>query len=1071
MTQTSDRKPTFKLSASSNSISDAVQLTDSQVRVAELAPTARVLVYGPPASGKTVAATELVSRLTQSNGPASVLAVAATRDAANNLRDRLALRLQTATRGPMSKTLTSLAFSIVREHALQQGLQEPELISGPEQDRIIKHVIAGYGAGSEAAPGSASFDSLGKRLKALGFPSYVNAATVHLVGFRSELRDLIGICLENGISPSDLERFGVEHGIQVWQGSSHFYRDYLEHVAASKNTNRYDSATLLRAAANLVGDSRQDFDCLSELRTLVIDDAQELTPAAKFFVRSLTRLHESNLGIIAIGDPDSSVLGFRFSDPRLMRELIEEVGATDSPMRLEYGEVFQLNSGLKKTLAQVSSRISPELAGFHRQSLAQSSVADESLGIELRINDSPATETAWLAHRMRKLHLTEGLAWKQIALVSRSGQSLARFESELAAENIPATRVGASSALRDEYASRALLVLIRQLIQGGPGDKAAVTETLLSPYAGFDNLELRRLRRALRKQELEAGGARSSDQLLAELFQAPGSAITLKTPEGFKLNRFIETYFKAQQALESGASVDQLLWVFWSRSEASKSWADLSRGLGEVANQANRNLDAVVSLFAVANRFIERNPELSVRDFVDFQLDLELPEDSLALNYRDDDRVSILTPSALIGRRFKVVFVVGLQDGEWPNLKPRTSLLKAGSLAAWLSGRIDAPTGQARAELDDELRMFYKSLGAASDLAILSCVEGEETQVSQFIDLVSEERPEKASFNEPQQTLRGLVGQLRRELYEAEGVRRLELLEALYRLSESGVPGARAVEWYGARPVSTEEPLTDLLAGELVYISPSQFEKFLQCPLHWFMSSHGARDGSFEANLGTLIHSALEKLDQVSEAALLESVESKWHQLEFESAWMEEMQRRKARKIIANLANYLTAQKESGIEVLAAEQKISGKLGDAIISGTVDRIERDPSGAITIVDLKTGKAHTPKSKADENAQMALYQLAFQNGGAVMVPGFSETNRLAGARLLFPLVDEIHEQSSLADPSNQELADSWKERIEAAIEGMAMAEGILVAEVNSHCNSNYSYGDCKLFLTEAVSFSG
>ena len=1071
MSQTSDRKPTFKLGKSSTSLQVLVHLTESQTRVAALSDSARVLVYGPPASGKTTVAIDLVSRLAKENGPDSVLAIAATRDAANNLRDQLALRLQMATRGPLSKTLTSLAYSIVREHALSEGLQEPELISGPEQDRVIKHVIAGYGAASEAAPDSSAFDSLGKRLKALGFPSYVNAATVNLVGFRSELRDLIGICLENGISPSDLERFGLEHDLPVWQGSSHFYRDYLEHVAASKNTNRYDSATLLRAAAHLVNSATETFDCLSALRTLVIDDSQELTPAAKFFVRSLAQLHDGKLGIIAIGDPDASVLGFRFSDPRLMRELIEEIGATDSPMRLEYGEAFEPNSGLKKTLAQVSSRISPELAGFHRQSLAQTSSSGESQGVELRINDSPATETAWLAHRMRKLHLTEGLAWKQIALVSRSGQSLARFESELAAENIPAARVGASSALRDEYASRALLTLIRQLLQGGPSEKAAVTEMLLSPYAGFDNLELRRLRRALRKQELEAGGTRSSDQLLAELFQAPGSAVTLKTPEGFKLSRFVETFFKAKQALESGVSVDQLLWIFWSRSEASKNWAELSRGLGEVANQANRNLDAVVSLFSVANRFIERDPELSVRDFVEFQLDLELPEDSLALNYRDDDRVAILTPSALIGRRFKVVFVVGLQDGEWPNLKPRTSLLKAGSLAAWLCGRIEVPSGQARAELDDELRMFYKSLGAASDLAILSCVEGEETQVSQFIDLVSDERPEKSSFNEPQQTLRGLVGQLRRELYQAEGVRRLELLEALYRLSAAGVPGARAVEWYGARPVSTEEPLTDLVAGKLVYISPSQFEKFLQCPLHWFMSSHGARDGSFEANLGTLIHSALEKLDQVSEAALLDSVESKWHQLEFESAWMEDVQRRKARKIIANLANYLTAQKESGIEVLAAEQKISAEIGNAIISGTVDRIERDSTGAITIVDLKTGKAHTPKSKADENAQMALYQLAFENGGAVMVPGVREDDRLAGARLLFPLVDEIHEQSSLADPNNQELADIWKDRIEAAIEGMAMAEGFLVAEVNSHCNSNYSYGDCKLFLTEAVSFSG
>jgi RecB family exonuclease len=265
--------------------------------------------------------------------------------------------------------------------------------------------------------------------------------------------------------------------------------------------------------------------------------------------------------------------------------------------------------------------------------------------------------------------------------------------------------------------------------------------------------------------------------------------------------------------------------------------------------------------------------------------------------------------------------------------------------------------------------------------------------------------------------------------------------------------------------------LTDLVAGELVYISPSQFEKFLQCPLHWFMSSHGARDGSFEANLGTLIHKALETLDDVSESALMQAVESKWHQLEFESAWLEDVQRRKARKIITNLANYLKKQQEAGIEVVAVEQQITGVLDRAKISGTIDRIERTSTGEITIVDLKTGKAHTSKSKADENAQLALYQLAFENGGAVLIPGISESDRLAGARLLFPLVDEIHEQKSLADQTNTELAEIWKARIADAIEGMAMTNGLLVAEINSHCNSDYSYGDCKLFLTEAVSYSG
>ena len=81
--------------------------------------------------------------------------------------------------------------------------------------------------------------------------------------------------------------------------------------------------------------------------------------------------------------------------------------------------------------------------------------------LEVRVHDTPASEAAWLAKRLRQLHLHDGLAWRSIAVVARSREMLRQFEAELAAENVPVLLAGARAALRDEYASRELLTLLR----------------------------------------------------------------------------------------------------------------------------------------------------------------------------------------------------------------------------------------------------------------------------------------------------------------------------------------------------------------------------------------------------------------------------------------------------------------------------------------------------------------------------------------------------------------------------------------------------------------------------------
>ena len=98
--------------------------------------------------------------------------------------------------------------------------------------------------------------------------------------------------------------------------------------------------------------------------------------------------------------------------------------------------------------------------------------------------------------------------------------------------------------------------------------------------------------------------------------------------------------------------------------------------------------------------------------------------------------------------------MAGLQDGVWPNLKPRSSLLGATALAQFASGRTETVEAVAKNELPDELRMLHKAVGAASERLVVTAVESEDAQVSTFMRSMFGVIPDPEDFAKPQYTLR-----------------------------------------------------------------------------------------------------------------------------------------------------------------------------------------------------------------------------------------------------------------------------------------------------------------------------
>lgn len=1016
-----------------------LELAPKQQEAAFLEPELSACVFGSPGAGKT---TTLRARyfalLNRGLKPDEILVLAATRDSANGLRDELALELQGATEGPIAKTITSFAFGLLVQHHKQAGQKAPELISGSEQDRLIKQVL--------------------EAMSDQDWPKQIDQTVRSLLGFRSQLRDLLAVCFEHGIDSEVLRELSKQHNLPQWESAARVLEEYLL-ILNSSNRNRIDAPALVSKVTDLIRVGK--IQTQKTLRAVLVDDAQELTPSSS---RLLFELAAKGAGVLLFGDPDVATLGFRTADPKTMSKLIDQIAgdqkAVVSPIYLEPTHATRTPE-ISSALAKISSQIEVARAGRQRKGLQPNLAVLKGSSIKARVFASTSDEVAFLAGELRKRHLFDNIPWSKMAVVARSRPELDQLALNLSAESVPVRIQGSSSSLRDEHASGELLRLAGLCLIESQLSYEQAEQVLLSEYCGLDQLSLLKLKRALRK--LTDDYVSSSEELIVECFENPNTLSLVRTSEARAAERVIRSMEKAKAlASQSQSTAEAVLWQLLEDAEVLKRWLELSRGVSEISVQAGKNLDSIMGLFAAASRFSERNPTASAKEFIQDQLERDVPEDSLALNNFNAEFVQLLTPSGLIGKRFDTVLIPGLIEGVWPNLKPRSSLMAANALAALLTKEISNISELDRSELPGELRMLNKAVGAATSLVVLSATDKEQEQLSQFLSLINGGFPEIDSKAPKTYTLRSMVGELRRALAKNEAASNPELAMGLARLASAGVAGADPASWYGNLPISTTETLTDL-EHESMRIRPSQLDNFLKCPLHWFLETHGGSQGSFQASLGSLVHEVLE-LSKSSELEELEKLKlSRWNSLEFEADWLEELANRQAGRMLSNLASYLANFEKDGGQVIASEQDFSFELGNIQIRGQVDRIEKLSDGSVMIVDLKTGKSVAGDTTT--NPQLALYQMAVLEGGFENLE--IDKEKLAGAKLL--IVGGANATEKIQPAMTEENSAKFKKLLLDASEGMA--KPVFVAMVDSHCTAEREYGSCSLHLTQAVSYVG
>jgi len=956
-----------------------------------------VVVFGAPGSGKTSALIETVAARIQRDGlsPGAVLALAPTRMAAARLRDRLSARIAGTVQEPMARTPHSYAFGVLRRSRVLDGDPPPRLISGSEQDRVLAEMLEGHAEGYGTAP---------------DWPASTSEQIRELRGFRDELRELLMRAVERGLTPADLAQLSRSQNRPEWFAAAQVMAEYLD-VTSLSTPGAYDPAGIIDAATEVL---LRDPELLAEERRqralIVVDDAHELTVAAE---RLLLALADGGRDIVLAGDPDAATQTFRGARPRALAEAVDRFTAADgSPAPVVTLRTVHRHGRLLRSVAVgVASRIGTAGVVGHRAALSaeqqaaeqsdagQAGDADQST-VSVQVLGSPAREAAYIAQYLRRHHLEESVPWRRMAVVVRSTKATSAIRRALGAAGVPVAVPPSEVPVRDELAVVPLRLALRCCLRPDELTAEVAAELLTGAIGGADAIDIRRLRQALRVEELAGGGGRASDALIVEALAGPERLASLDSRTSQSARRVAVVLAAGREAAaQDSATPETVLWALWSATGLGLAWRRTALAGGVSGARADRDLDAVMALFEAAARFTDRFPRADAAGFLDYLEGQEVPADTLAERAPTDDAVSLVTAQGAAGLEWDVVAVAGVQEGMWPDLRLRGSLLGGQQLAEVLDGRgstgAEGYLAQRRAVLDDELRYFHVAVSRARWHLLVTAVRSDDLMPSTFLDLVDADVDAGKDGDEVRplaevprtMTLPALVAELRAVTVDptADAQRRAAAARQLARLAAAGVPGANPDEWYGLAPVSVEGALRE--PDALVRVSPSQVESYDRCALRWLLEQSGGRPASSAAQgLGVLIHELAEQEPDGDETQLSKLLEERFDRLGLGSGWVADAERARARKMIARLAQYVAAARAGGRRLVATEESVRVQVGRAEIRGMVDRLEQDAEGRLIVVDLKTGKSAPAKAEVQRHAQLGVYQVAVEEGGFAKLTG-------------------------------------------------------------------------------------
>ena len=650
-----------------------------------------------------------------------MLVLTFSRKAAADLRTRITARLGRTVITPAAMTFHAFCYALVRRFAPVAETTSPiRLLTGPEQEFRVRETLHGS-----------------RETQRADWPESV-ASAFPTRAFAAEVRATLAKARQLGMDPEDVVAAGREAGRPEWVAVGEFFDEYLDVMDAEGVLDYAElvhRSRILLADHETVGLLRREIDCV------FVDEYQDTDPSQ---VRLLAAIAGNGRDVVVVGDPDQSIYAFRGAETRGILDfphLFRTAGGEPAPV-FALGVTRRFGPNLLAASRNVADRLGlsrplpPDVLDAFRNPAAAAGLPRGT--VEIYTCGSAGAEAEHIADMLRSAHLRDGLPWTQMAVLVRSGRlTIPALSRALVAAGVPVEVAGDEIPLLAEQAVRPLLLALRVAARVGAVTPDEAHGLLTSPLGGLDSMGVRRLGRSLRqveRAELAGSGLpRLSGELVAAALRDPELlADSPPSQDQLAAEHLASQLARCQKLISGGGTAEEALWLLWDGSDWPERLRREAAFGGDTGRRANRDLDAVCALFEVAERSEE---VVGLRGVTAFLAEIEgqqIPADTLREAETRGIGVRVLTAHRAKGLEWDLVVVAGVQEGVWPDLRRRGSLLEPDRL----SRRGLSELVPAAARIAEERRLFYVACTRARRRLVVTAVagtEGEADQPSRFL--------------------------------------------------------------------------------------------------------------------------------------------------------------------------------------------------------------------------------------------------------------------------------------------------------------------------------------------------
>ncbi|MDP8240603.1 MAG: UvrD-helicase domain-containing protein [Candidatus Hatepunaea meridiana] len=400
---------------------------------------------------------------------------------------------------------------------------------------------------------------------------------------------------------------------------------------------------------------------------VLVDEFQDTNPAQYQLVREISKEHRN---ICVVGDDDQAIYGFRGADVSNILDFKKDWNDA-KVIRLEQ------NYRSCKSILDVAWSVIKRNSHRHKKKLWTS--REGGAQVELIITESEEDEAQRVIGYIEKEHRLEKRPYNDIALLYRTNAQSLSLEQALRGAQIP-YKIVRGLRFYERKEIKDLLAYLRILVN--PSDDISMLRIINYPPRSIGVALVTEIKDKARSEGY------SLNQTLIEIANDPDTAPRRKKA----LNKFIELIDELRKLAEQNP-IPYIVNEIITRVELKERLKaeekdDITRAESKLANLNSLQMDV--------ERYIVLNPEGTIETFLE-EVSLVTEIDKLD---ESEPAVNLLTLHSCKGLEFKVVFVVGMEDGLLP-LEPHDD------------SRPDI-------SLEEERRLFYVGVTRAMDRLFLT---------------------------------------------------------------------------------------------------------------------------------------------------------------------------------------------------------------------------------------------------------------------------------------------------------------------------------------------------------------